>query len=170
MRIALTVFLVSALALSGCGTKLNPMNWFGPSKSRPVQKQTQAEKNPLIPEGGDTIFSGRRKKKDVYLGTPVAEVTALEIDRTADGAIIRAQGRAVRAGAYDVRLVADDPAQAPDGVLSFTLSARAPDGATVYGGGTGVAVQAAQFVETADLRNVREVRVHAVTNERVTRR
>ena len=95
--------MTGALALAGCGgfrdSRINPRNWFGRSTSR--ARDTAAAStggNPLIPEDDESIFR-RRNREEVYPGTPVDQITALAVERTSDGAIIRATGQTARQGA-----------------------------------------------------------------------
>ncbi len=129
------------------------------------------EVNPLIPERSG-IFD-RRPKEEVYEGTPVDQVTALSIERTPGGAIVRATGVTLRQEAFDVRLETeggeDDDLMPVDGVLTFRLSAVqsrvAPQGPERTR-----RVHVARFVSDQALAQTRVIRVVAARNERVSRR
>lgn len=174
MRNFVAVAVVAALMLGACQSRFNPINWFGKSESRPrpqAEEQTpQEEANPLIPEQSNTIFRDSLfKKDDTYAGQPVAEVTALTVERTANGAIIRATGRVERPGAYEVRLIPDrEDGEAVNGVLSYTMAAMQPEKSEL--GSSGQTVQAAIFVPAAVLTEAREIRVGAARNIRITNR
>jgi len=167
--------MTGAFALAGCGgfrdSRINPRNWFGRSTARP--RSTGAAStgggNPLIPEDDGSIFR-RRNREVVYPGTPVDQVTALAVERTSDGAIIRATGRTLRQGAFDVRLVPEQPENAPvGGVLSFELQAVQPSD-TPQGPARTRQVQTGVFVSNQTLEQVSQISVRGLRNERVSRR
>jgi hypothetical protein len=166
--------MTGALALAGCGgfrdSRINPRNWFGRSTSR--ARDTAAAStggNPLIPEDDESIFR-RRNREEVYPGTPVDQITALAVERTSDGAIIRATGQTARQGAFDVRLVPEQPENAPvGGVLSYELQAVQPS-ETPQGPARTRQVHAGVFVSNQTLEQVTAVRVRGLRNERVSRR
>ncbi len=165
-----------AFALAGCGgfrdSRINPRNWFGRSTSRARQpaETSDADGNPLIPEDEGGIFRRRRRREEVYEGTLVDQITALAVERTSDGAIIRATGQTARQDAFDVRLVPEQPGGTPEGgVLSYELKALQPSNAP-QGPARTRQVQAGVFVSNQTLEQVREVRVRGRRNERVSRR
>ncbi|MBW7920726.1 MAG: hypothetical protein H3C51_01345 [Rubellimicrobium sp.] len=143
----LPLMLVAALALSGCArlgqSRLNPLNWLGPSRpaaAAPVQA--------VVP---DTRL-------------PVARITDMAIEPTESGAILRATGVAPGVGWHNARLVrvADEA-----GVLTYALRAEPPPGGT--GAGTQV-ITAARSLGLADLAGVTLVRVLGQENAREARR
>ena len=76
MRLPLTLVLTATLVLTSCGaireSRLNPLNWFGRSK----EAQTQ--------EFATGVVADKR---------PLAEqVLAMSIEKTPNGAIVRATG------------------------------------------------------------------------------
>jgi hypothetical protein len=153
---------------------MNPRNWFGRSRSQ-SRKAAAADPdaNPLIPEQeeGGLIDAIRRRNKDApYTGTPVAEISALEVEQATGGAIIRARGLAAQQDVHNIRLVPDTPGGEPvDGVLGYELRAVHASGAPATPGRPRE-VQAAIFVSDKTLRSVREIRVRGLRNERVSRR
>jgi len=166
--------MAGALALTGCGgfreSRVNPRNWFGRSRSRSRAAPAPATENtnPLIPEREDSIF--RRNRKVVYEGTLVDQITAMEIERTSDGAIIRVTGLPLRQGAYDVRLVPENDDKAPvNGVLGLELRAIQSD-TMPQGPDRARRVQAAVFVSRQNIERAEEIRVRGARNERVSRR
>jgi len=173
MRHLTTVLIVSAVVLAGCGrmgeSRLNPMNWFGKSKSAPRAEQTtdETQVNPLIPER-QSVFR-RDPLADDYEGTPVERVTDLVIERTASGAIVRATGVTSRQGAHDVRLTSQTEGEPVDGVLTFTLEAVQPDRQWA-GAESQRTVTAGRAVSRATLESVRRVRVLGVSNARTSSR
>jgi len=164
--------MVGAVALAGCGqSRLNPRNWFGRSSERrrtPVEEPAEPT-NPLIPERENTIFS-RRREKEVYEGTLVDQVTAMEVTPTTDGAIVRVEGLPLRQGVYDVRLVPETPEAEPvNGLLGFELRAIQPE-TSPQGSERSRRVVAAVAVSREAIERTSEIRVRGARNERITRR
>ena len=173
MRSLITLLAVSALVLSSCGTvresRFNPANWFGKSESTPREAADASgeEANPLIPDS-NSIFR-RNPDKDAYQGRPVQRVTALAVERTSSGAIIRATGVTSRQGAHDIRLTPLGDGEPTDGVLSFVLEAVQP-GDQPAGAEAQRTVTAARAVNNVTLDAVTTIRVLASANERTSRR
>lgn len=172
MRRRVFLSVAAASVLAGCGgfrqSRANPRNWFGRSSPRAVPTAEAENTNPLIPKREDRILF--RKRDEVYLGTPVDQVTRMVIERTSDGAIVRVVGLPLRQGAYDVRLVPDDPDAKPvKGELSFALMAVQSD---VMPQGTERMreVQAGVFVTNQTLEAVDVIHVRGARNEQVSRR
>lgn len=176
MRIFLSLLVVSSLALAGCSgwrdSRANPSNWFGSSEPRRVVKADSTEEvNPLIPER--TGIFDKSPEDESYEGTPVDQVTALSIERTPGGAIVRATGLPLRQQAFDARLVTEgdegDEPKPVDGVLTFELSAvqsrTAPQGSERTR-----RLHVARFVSDQTLAQTRAIRVVGARNERVSRR
>lgn len=168
MRPTSALLFMSFLALAGCGSNLNPFNWFGDSSSAPVE--VSANTNPLIPE--DTgVFSSNRSEQAVYRGTAIETVSSLAVERLPGGAIIRAEGVAAVQGVFDVRLTPTDPEERPvDGVLTYRLEGIRPTA-----GQPGTAPQtrqvvAARQVTDRTLEGVRTIRVEGLQNAQVSRR
>ena len=98
------------------------------------------------------------------------QITALAVERTSDGAIIRVTGQTLRQDAFDVRLVPEQPVDAPvNGVLSYELRAVQPSDAP-QGPARTRQVQAGVFVSNQTLERVTGVRVRGLRNERLSRR
>ncbi|WP_299374694.1 hypothetical protein [uncultured Tateyamaria sp.] len=133
MRILTTSMLVATLTLSACGavrdSRINPFNWFGNARSEPIQRTVEKNDNPLIPEERAGLFSSVRGETELYLGTPIDQVSALVIERVPGGAILRATGIAAIDGVYDVRLTPDNDDLEPDenGVLTFRFEGIKPE-------------------------------------------
>lgn len=176
MRTLLSLLVISSLTLAGCSgwrdSRVNPTNWFGSSEPRRVvQADGTEDVNPLIPER--TGIFDKRPEDTSYEGTPVDQITALSIERTPGGAIVRATGQTLRQQAFDARLVApgdeDDDLTQVDGVLTFRLSAiqsqTAPQGPERTR-----RIHVARFVSDQTLAQTRSIRVIGARNERVSRR
>lgn len=111
MKTPLILMLAASVALSGCGSiresRMNPMNWFGSSReeARPDLGETGAveDNRPLVPQ-----------------------VSALTIERTSSGAIVRAEAVMPTVGWWDAQLVAENFGRPRDGTLTFRFVAAAP--------------------------------------------
>lgn len=169
MRTFVAVLVISSIVLSGCSrlrdSRLNPGNWFGGSKSQPVATSTTSA-NPLIPE---RTTLRRRDRREIYNGTPVDQITKLEVERTAAGAIVRVTAISLQQGAYDVRLISDTEGDPVDGVLTFRLLALQPTDQP-QGQPRQRTLHAARFVSNNTLSTTRTIRVVGARNERVTKR
>jgi hypothetical protein len=147
--------LSMALALSGCGlseTRLNPFNWFrsGPDVETldPVELTESTDTRPLV-----------------------AQVTALEVERTPGGAIIRATGLPPEQGWYDAELVNEDRDGNPvNGVLLFSFRARPPLEPTRVSTVQSRELSVAVYVSDITLAATREIRVTGALNARTARR
>lgn len=163
MQKSLSVLLISAVVLSGCGnSRLNPKNWFGRSQAVPVASATDV--NPLIPR------KKRLLKRDTsYQGTLVGEIRDLTIERVPGGAIARVTGVADLQGPYEVRLMPLNDGAPVGGVLSYELRALSVPYSPV-GTERSRTLTAAVFVTDQDLAGVREIRVLGARNARSSRR
>jgi hypothetical protein len=168
MRIPLSALLISTLLLSACGgfrdSRVNPMNWFGNSRSEPVNNGTV---NALIPQRRGGML---RREALPYQGTAVDTITELQVERAAGGAIVRVTGVARTLGSYEVFLTSDTENKPVDGVLTFTLKALVPKGAPAQGSAIAREISAAKFVTDRQLDGVRTIRVLAASNARSVRR
>lgn len=155
-------FLVSALVLTGCGnSRLNPMNWFGRSRSEVVVAPST---NPLIP-----TKKGFRRAKAGYSGRAVDQITGLVIERVPGGALIQITGLAATQGSYDVLVEPDNKDELPvDGVLTYTLKARLP--ARPQGAPATREINAGHFITDQQLEGVRSIRVLGARNSHTVRR
>jgi len=149
------------LTLSGCAriadSRLNPVNWFERSTQAPVT--ATGERRPLVPEGRTTV---------VVEGRPLVQsVTALSVDRTPTGAIVRAIGTAPTQGFFNAQLVS---AGQSNGVLTLEFRAQAPAGFQAQGGARSRQISAAYTISSEDLATIRSVRVQSQTNVRTSGR
>lgn len=138
-----------ALAVAGCSSGVNPMNWGGDA---PVS---------IDPETTRAAEIGRRPL--------VADVTALSIEPMDGGVIVRATGLPPSQGYWDAALV-PSPRDAVDGVMTYRFVAVPPPGPTATGTPWSREVEAAAFISTYDLGAIREIVVQGETNQRVSRR
>lgn len=174
MRKTLTIMLISTLTLAACGavrdSRVNPLNWFGQSRSVPVEATQVAPVNPLIPRRNG-LFSNARAEAEAYNGKPFEQVTNLTVERIPGGAIIRATGLAARQGIYAVQLTPVNEDEEPvDGVLTYRLEGVRPARATPVGSVPTREVVAARQLTDQELSGVRQIRVEGQLNAQVTRR
>jgi len=155
MRKPLTAALALTLALSGCGfgqSRLNPFNWFG---SQQVET--------LEPEGGYPVIDGDTRDM-------VDQVTALEIKRTLDGAIVTARGLPPTQGFWDAELVPDDKGRPVDGVVTYHFLLREPPAGSPAAARVmnpeSREIVAAAFINTTRLANTSKIVVIAAGNTR----
>jgi hypothetical protein len=150
--------LIAALALtmlvSACGTvrdsRLNPFNWFGGSRSAPVS---------LGPS--DLVVDNRPL---------VAQVTALAIERTPTGAIVRAEGLTPTQGWWDGELVPQTSLRPIDGVVVYHFRIAAPGRTTRVSTPQSRSVSVATTLSQAQLETIREVVVVGAENQLGVRR
>lgn len=194
MRFTPVALILAMLVLTACGgslrdSRLNPANWFGRSTSVETEPGTVRtadgrveEVNPLIGarKQSQLIASNRkvtnttgsifdRDKEEIYEGTLIDQVTDLAVERTSTGAIVRATGLTTRQGAYDVRLLPTGDGKPVDGVLTYEFLAMQPIN-TAQGPEHTRRIQAAQPLTSAELDEIRSIRVIAKRNTRSSTR
>lgn len=196
MRVSLVVLVTASMLVTACGgglrdSRLNPANWFGRSTSVKTETGTVRtadgtveEVNPLIGQRKQsqlkaanrkrttTITGGGLfglKKEKLYEGTLVDQVSDLQVERTATGAIVRAVGLTTRQGAFDVRLLPKGDGKPVQGVLTYELLAMQPIN-TSQGPERTRRIEAAQPLSNIELEEVRTIRVIARRNTRQTTR
>ncbi len=171
MRKSIAGLVILSVTLSACGwrdSRVNPVNWFGNSRSAPVQTQTPGQANPLIPDQSGSIFR-RASREAPYPGTPVDQITALSVEPSGGGAIIRVTGQSLRQGAHDVRLVAQNDGEPVDGLLTLELRAIQP-GNTPQGPDSTRRIHAGRFVSDQDLSRISAIRVVGLRNSQTSSR
>ncbi|SMX28348.1 hypothetical protein TRP8649_02467 [Pelagimonas phthalicica] len=167
MKKPISVLVVSMLVLTSCGavrdSVVNPFNWFGRSKSEPVA--TEANVNPLIPKRRASLF--RKEKDESYKGWEIAEVTQLLVERRPGGAIVRASGVTAQQNAFDVKLV---PVKEQSNETTLTFAFKALQARGPVGSEASRTVTAAIWLTDNQLAGIRQIRVVAANNARVSRR
>ncbi|GAA5068544.1 hypothetical protein KUV65_04005 [Maritalea mobilis] len=144
------VVLSLIVSLSACGSRLNPMNWFGGDEEERVR----------VVEGEEVTSSDPRPL--------VTEVIALSVEATTSGAIARATGVVPTQGYWQAELV---PAGREDGTLIFEFRAAPPDTPQPTGSPATREIIAATALGRGDLEGVRSILVIGQANRRsVTRR
>lgn len=162
---AAILLLAASLALGACNTMLNPGNWFGRSRSVPVQGDPESV-NPLIPKKSAV---SRSERPDPHV--PILSITDLVVERSQTGAIIRVEGLAAQQGAYAPRLTPQNEDGEPvDGVLSYTLEVIYPKNPRPVGPEQTRRIIAARSLTNQDLESVRLIRVTSAQNARESRR
>ncbi|MBR9841867.1 MAG: hypothetical protein GYB25_01800 [Rhodobacteraceae bacterium] len=168
MRNSVTILLlVAALGLSACSSRLNPLNWFGGSEEVALTEEEKAKLNPLLPQEGPGIL-GKRPGSS-YLGTPVARVDELRVERVPGGAIIRATGLATVQGAYAIKLDPRNEGKPIKGVLSYDLKA-VQNPRYAVGAESARRLLVAHKLTDQQLEGVRVVKVYSKSNARQARR
>ena len=161
MRPVIPALLCASLALSACAqisqSRFNPLNWFGTSEAV-ATGATAAEIRPLVPENAaDSIIDTR---------SLVASVSELSVDRTPDGAIVRAVGTTAVPGQFNAELIATS---IDNGVLdlAFRVQSPATDASSRV---EPRRITAAYILDNRMLSQVRTIRVSGAQNSLTTRR
>lgn len=146
----LMALLVVVLGLTGCASRLNPMNWFGRDREERVQIS-------------ETIAA---PVDDRQL---VTEVISLSVDPLPGGAIVRAMGLPPRQGYWEADLV---EVGREDGEIVFEFRVYRPvDANTRVGTQRSREILAGTSLTTQDLAGIRQIVVIAQQNRRsVSRR
>jgi len=155
MKAPLAALLIASLAVAGCGgfrdSRINPRNWFGDSRA--------AER----PDLGPTT--------DVVDHRPlVPAVSAMSIEQTSSGAIVRAEAVMPSAGWWDAQLVAENFGRPQGGVLTFRFVAAPPRTPAPETSPAARTIVAAVTLTQAQLDTTAEIVVVGETNARRTRR
>ncbi len=145
MKKVVMVTVLAGLTVSACGSwresRVNPRNWFG--RAEPVQQEQ------LITDVEDPRAL-------------VPQITDLVIERTPDGAIVRATGLPPEQGWWAAELVeieGDDPA-----LRGYEFRILPPPVPTRAGTPFSRQVVAAAFLSNFDLQEVSRIQVQAETN------
>ncbi|WP_368184119.1 hypothetical protein [Aestuariibius sp. HNIBRBA575] len=163
MRIAL-LLTCATLTLSGCArisdSRINPLNWFGGSTSQARIEAREAQPlRPLVPENRVIVETEGRAL--------VQTVTGLTIDRTPDGAIIRATGQAASQGYFNAQLVLETM---ENGVATYGFRVEQPAGTPAVGTNASRQITVALVLSQSELNAIRVVRVNGAQNSRTVRR
>lgn len=162
MRPVLPILLCATLAATGCSriadSRLNPLNWFGGSQSESNVDQSGGLM-PLVPDdAGSLTFDNRAL---------IGAVSSMTIDRTPDGAIVRATGIATTQGQFNAELV---PVNQENGTLTLAFRVQMPAGNVAQGTNASRQVSAAHVLDLNVLAAIRAVRVQGQQNSLVSRR
>lgn len=149
------------ITLSGCAqiseSRFNPLNWFGSSTE--TAAAVPSEVKPLTPE--------RREVVTVDARVLIDQITAFEIARTPEGAILRATGIAATQGFFNAQLVlvARDNSNA-----TYEFRVERPAGFQDVGSAASRQISVATVVTGADLEGVRQITVRGAQSSRTSRR
>lgn len=142
-RIVLSLTLV--LALAACGSRMNPMTWFGPSREEPT-------------------IAVQPERVTVEERVLIDRITALKIEPAGNGAILRITAQSDTPGAYDVTFVGlNDGLPDDKGTLTFEMRVMHPTPPQPSGLRT---ILAAHFVGNFALDRTRRIVVKGATNQR----
>lgn len=142
MKTPLLAGLALVLALGACGSRLNPMNWFGGSReSAPVTMDVAGvpvDTRPLV-----------------------AQVISLDVKRMQGGAIVRAVGLPPTQGYWEAELVAR-PLQ--DGVQVFDFRVSPPPTQNAVSTQRSREISVAAFISNFQLEGIRQITVQSAGN------
>jgi hypothetical protein len=148
--------LALLLTLTACGqvreSRINPLNWFGRSEARPTAPLGQPI--PVLPDTRPLVD----------------QVTAMSLERTHGGAILRATGLPPTQGFWDAELVAVTGANVGEGVLVFDFRLAPPPYLARQGTTFSREVEVATFLSNAQLEGVSRIVVRGLRTERVSGR
>lgn len=154
-RIVVVVLILGTLV--ACGSRLNPLNWFGNDREERIEARAtdaaeQEAENPIAAADPRAL---------------VDEIVSLDIEQTSQGAIIRVTGRAATQGFWQVGLL---QISREDGALVYQLRAMPPEGAIEQGTPTLREVVAGAAISPRELAGLRSVTVEGAQNRRTVTR
>lgn len=161
MRPVLPLILCATMVVTGCSriadSRINPLNWFGRSQAV-ASSDGQSTPPPLVrAEQGTNVVDTRG-----LVGT----VTALSVDRTADGAIVRATGSTTAPAQFNAQLV---PLGIDAGVLTLAFRVQTPETSRSLLPQPRQ-ITAAHLLSNRELSSIRSVRVEGNQNALISRR
>ena len=148
-----TVFLIIAisLTLAGCGSRFNPLNWFGSSQNENLVEDVDVQ-----------AFQDPRPR--------VQTITDLKVERTPGGAIVHATAVTPTQGWFAPELVALNDGNPVDGILTFDFRVVPPKVETGVGNTRSREITAGVFISDIALEQIRTIRVNGAQNSRSVRR
>lgn len=153
MKLPVLGVVVLALVLAGCSgareSRFNPRNWFGNSSS-------EDRLGPVAAELDNRAL--------------VATITALTIEPTSSGAVIRVEGQTPTAGWWDTELIPENNGRPVNGVLSYRFVAAAPRQPVASATNQSRTLVAAVSVSGMVLEQVSQIVVNGAQNSRSVRR
>lgn len=149
-RAIILIFAVS-LTLAGCGSRFNPLNWFGSSQNENLVEDVDVE-----------VFQDPRPRANT--------ITELKIERTPGGAIVHATAVMASQGWYAPELVALNDGNPVDGVMTYDFRVVPPKQETGVGTTRSREITAGAFLSDIALQQVRVIRVNGAENSRSVRR
>lgn len=162
MRFTVPLILCASLAVTGCArvadSRLNPLNWFG--ASAPVSAVAADGTRRALVSPGD-------KGQVVDARGLIAQITAMSVDRTPDGAIVHATGVAAIQGQFNAQLVI---LGTENGTLLLAFKVQTPAGAQTVGTAASRQITVARALDIHDLAGIRRIQVQAAGNARTVSR
>jgi len=146
----LMALLVVVLGLTGCASRLNPMNWFG----RDREERVQVDETAIV----ETVDDRRL----------VTEIVELSVDPLPGGAIVRAMGLPPQQGYWEADLV-EVGREAGEIVFEFRVYQPANPNTRV-GSPQSREILAGTSLSSQDLTGVRRIVVVAQQNRRTVSR
>ena len=158
---SLTLILCLGLMLSGCAklanSRLNPLNWFGPSA--PVSNTTaDGQLRPLVTVAEATVVDSR---------VLIDQIVEMQVEPTSSGAILRATGLAATEGFYNAELVL---AASENGDVTYDFRVAAPAGFEAIGTEASRRITVALELSNAELAGIGNITVRGAQNARGSRR
>lgn len=138
------------LLLAACGSRLNPLNWFGGAQSEEIAAEETQEVAPTT----DPQFL-------------VAEVVSLSVEALPSGAIVTATGLPPRQGFWEAELA---EVARENGRIVFDFRIAPPPGATPTGSPSSREVIVATDLSVRDLAEITEIVVQGASNRLISRR
>lgn len=152
--------------LAGCGSlresRFNPLNWFGKSEAVTVDENGQrlVVLKTLAPRNGYPDFVDTRAL--------APNITALDVRKSASGAIVVATTQVPTLGYYDAELRPAGPVE--DGVLTLEFRLRVPTGVQPRGADHQRRITAARSIQNVELQQIKRIVVTSADGARQVRR
>ncbi|MGP3699101.1 hypothetical protein [Rhodobacter sp. NSM] len=150
MRRPLLVGLTLVLSLGACGSRLNPLNWFGGSEPAP---------SVLAPTDLPSTAPDTRPL--------MAQVISLDVEQNRGGAVVRAVGVPPTQGYWDAELVAR-PVE--NGVITYEFRALPPPQGGDVSTQASREVTVGAYLTAYQLRSISQITVVAAGNALTSRR
>jgi hypothetical protein len=152
MRLPLLAGLAAVMLLSACGSRLNPVNWFGPRER--TERSVAAESGIPAAQADARLL--------------VAEVTRVALDPMPGGVILRATGLPPTQGYWDAELVPQPVAE--DGTLTFDFRVFPPVTREPASTARSREIEVATFISDVRLAQITGIVVQGESNSRAARR
>ena len=150
-RVTLLAALSIVLVTAACGSRLNPLNWFGQDEEVQVVER-------VLPGGVDDPRPF------------VAQIVSVRADRAPGGAIVNVVGLPPTQGYWEPALIVENNGNPVDGVLTIQFRASQPFTVKPQVNQTSREITAAIFLTEQDMAGVRSITVRGVNNARSVRR
>ncbi|RRH75168.1 hypothetical protein [Falsigemmobacter faecalis] len=156
MRSGMVMAMAAVMVVAGCATvrdsRVNPFNWFGSARATAGAPASEGAALTSRPDGR----------------VLVAQVSALHLERSSGGAILRAVGLPATQGWYQAGLTLSP--ESTDETLVYDFVLTAPVAVNRAGSAPSREIQVATFFSDMALERIRSVTVRGATNGLTTRR